>query len=118
MEVYLAVTDLPTLFDEIQGSYERFKVADQAMEAVFGQLIDGSATRGPLHLRSNPRLVEASRSGSPHNQHDCSAGQSKGQQKKRNETHDPPPPMCARLMPLPFPQTLPPNHSSLLSTVM
>jgi hypothetical protein len=35
VEVYLAVTDLPTLFEEIRGSYERFKVADQAMEAVF-----------------------------------------------------------------------------------
>jgi hypothetical protein len=35
VEVYLAVTDLPTLFDEIRGSYERFKAADQAMEAVF-----------------------------------------------------------------------------------
>jgi hypothetical protein len=35
VEVYLAVTDLPTLFEAIQGSYERFKVADQAMEAVF-----------------------------------------------------------------------------------
>jgi len=35
VEVYLAVTDLPTLFDEMRGSYERFKVADQAMEAVF-----------------------------------------------------------------------------------
>jgi hypothetical protein len=35
VEVYLAVTDLPTLFDEIRGYYERFKAADQAMEAVF-----------------------------------------------------------------------------------
>jgi len=35
VEVHLAVTDLPTLFDEIRGSYERFKAADQAMEAVF-----------------------------------------------------------------------------------
>ena len=35
VEVYLAVTDLPTLFEEIRGDYERFKVADQAMEAVF-----------------------------------------------------------------------------------
>jgi hypothetical protein len=35
VEVYLAVTDLPTLFDEMRGYYERFKVADQAMKAVF-----------------------------------------------------------------------------------
>lgn len=35
VEVYLAVTDLPTLFDEMRGYYERFKVADQAMEAIF-----------------------------------------------------------------------------------